>query len=88
MIPPIHGSILFQDSSLNMTPGENCYILGYKGPNEIYEDVPEMEYTLISLIQILYPKDETVTCGSPYNFTILNSPEKGDLGKTLIGPNW
>ena len=39
MIPPNQGSSLFQDSSINLTPGENCYISGYKGPNEIYEDV-------------------------------------------------
>ena len=41
MIPPSEGSILFYDSFLNRTPGDNCYILGYKGPNEIYEDVIE-----------------------------------------------
>ena len=40
MIPPSYGSILFQDSSLNKTPGENCHILGYKGPNKIYKDFP------------------------------------------------
>ena len=41
MITPSQGSSLFQDSSLNKTPGENLYILGYKDPNEIYEDVLE-----------------------------------------------
>ena len=35
MIPPIQGSSLSQDSSLNRTPRENCYISGYEGPNEI-----------------------------------------------------
>ena len=28
MIPPSYGSILFQDSSLNRTLGENSYIFG------------------------------------------------------------
>ena len=88
MITPSQGSSLFQDSSLNMTPGENCYISGYKGPNEISEDVTEMEHSLIFVVEFLDPEDETVTCGSPYNFAILNSPETGHLGKTLISPNW
>ena len=33
------------------------------------------------------PKGETVTCGSPYKFTRLNSPEISHPGKTLISPN-
>ena len=36
----------------------------YKGPNEIYEDVPEMERTVIFLVEVLDPEDETMTCGS------------------------
>ena len=39
MIPPSYGSSLFQNSSLNKTPGENRYSLGYLGPNWIPEDV-------------------------------------------------
>ena len=71
-----------------MTPGENCYISGYKGPNEIYEDVTEREWNLISMVQVSDLEDETATRGSPYNFAMLNSPEIGHLGKTLISPNW
>ena len=41
MIPTSYGSILFQNSSLNRTPGENRYSLGYLGPNGIPEDVPK-----------------------------------------------
>ena len=88
MLPPNQGSSLFQDSSLNMTPRENCNISRYKGLNKISEDVSKMEWNLIYLIQVLDPKDETVTRGSPYNFAMLNNPEKGHLGKTLISPNW
>ena len=29
-----------------MTPRENCYISGYEGPNEIYQDVLDMEVWL------------------------------------------
>ena len=88
MLPPSYGSIIFQDSSLNRTPGENCYISRYKIPNEIYEDVPERERMVISVVEFSNPEDETVTCGSLYNFTVLNSSEKGYLGKTIISPNW
>ena len=38
MIPPNQGSNLSQDSSLNKTPRENCYILGYKGSNEFLSE--------------------------------------------------
>ena len=88
MISPSQGSSLFQDSSLNKTPGENCYIQGYEGPNEISQDVAERERNLISVIKVSDPKAETVTRGSPYNFTMMNIPEIGHLGKTLISPNW
>ena len=40
MISPIQGSSLFHDSSLTWTPAANCYIPGYKIPNEISEFVP------------------------------------------------
>ena len=88
MIPPNQGFNLFQDSSPNRTPGENCYISGHKGPNEIYQDVPEITQNLISVVKFLDPEDATVTRGSPYNFTMLNSPETCHLGKTLISSNW
>ena len=78
----------FQDSSLNMTPGENCYISGYKGPNEIYEDVLEIKQTLIFVVQVSDLEDKTMTRGIPYNLAMLNSPEIGHLGKTIIRPNW
>ena len=29
---------------------------------------------------------EPVTCGSPYNFTVMNSPVTGHLGKRIINP--
>ena len=38
------------------------------------------------MIRILEPEDETVTCGSPYNFIVLNSPVTGHLGKMIISP--
>ena len=88
MIPSSYGSSLFQDSSLNKTSGVNCYILGYKSPNENFEDVPKMERNLLSQIQFSDPSDETVTCGSPYTFVVLNSPITGHLGKMIISPNW
>ena len=71
-----------------MTPGENCYILGCKGPNEIYEDVIEKAQTVISVLIVLDPEDEIVICGSPYNVAVLNSPVTGHLGKMIISPNW
>ena len=71
-----------------MTLGENCYISGYKGPNEIYKDVLERAQNLIFVVKFSDPEDETVTRGSPYNFTLLNSPEMSHLGKTHISPNW
>ena len=67
---------------------ENCYILGYEGPNEISQDVPERARTALSVVKISDPKDETVTRGSPYKFSLLNSPEISHLGKTRISPNW
>ena len=88
MIPPSYGSSLFQNSSLNRTPVENFYSLGYRGPNGIYEAVPKRARNLISMVWISYPEDEIVTRGSPYNFTVLNSPVTGHLGKMIINPNW
>ena len=88
MIPPNQGSSLFQDSSLNRTPKENCYILGYEGPNAISQDVPNRAQNLISLVKVSDLDDETVTRGSPYKFFMMNSPEISHLGKTIISPNW
>ena len=62
--------------------------MGYRGPNGIIEDVLEREQTLLSMVQRLEPEDEPVTCGIPYNFTILNSPVTGHLGKRIINPKW
>ena len=87
MIPPNQGSSL-QDSSLNMTPRENCNILGYRGTNGITEDFQEREQTLISVVQISDSEDEPVTRGMPYNFAVLNSPVTGHLGKRIINPKW
>ena len=88
MIPPNQGSSLSQDSSLNMTPGENCYISGYRGPNVIYQYVIERAQTLRSVVEFLDAKDETMTCVNPYNLPMLNNPETGYLGKMIISPNW
>ena len=60
---------------------------GYKGPNEISQDVPERAWTLLSVVKISNPEDETVTHGSPYKFTLLNSPKMSHVGKTRISPN-
>ena len=62
--------------------------MGYEGPNNISEDVPEREQNLTSVVQASDPEDETVTCGSPYNFAVLKSPVIGHLGKMIISPNW
>ena len=88
MIPPNQGSSLFQDSSLNKKPRENCYILGYKSPNGISQDFIDREWTFLSVVKFLDTEGETVTRGSLYNFVIMNSPETRHLGKTLISPNW
>ena len=62
--------------------------MGYRGPNIIPEDVPEISQTLISVVRILDSEDEPVTRGMPYNFDVLNSPVTGHLGKRIISPNW
>ena len=82
------GSIPFKDSSLNRTPRENFYISGYKGPNKISQDFLERAHTLIYLVIVLDSEYETVTCGSPYKFAIMNSLVTGHLGKMIISPNW
>ena len=73
MIPPNQGSSLSQDSSLNRTPRENCYISGYEDPNEISQDVPDREHNVLSMINFSYPEGETMTHGSLYNFVMLNN---------------
>ena len=88
MIPSNQGSNLFQDSSLNRTPRENCYISSYDAPNEIYQDVTNRARTLISLVKCSNPNDEKETPRYPYKFAMLNSPEISHLGKTIISPNW
>ena len=88
MIPPNQGSSLFQDSSLNRTPRQNCYISSHEGPNEISQDVPKIVETVTSVVKVSDPDDETVTHGSPYKFAMLNNPKIRHLGKTLIGPYW
>ena len=71
-----------------MKTWENCYILGYKGPNEISQDVPDREQNLHFVLKFSEFEGETVTCGSLYKFSMLNSPEISHLGKNLITPNW
>ena len=80
MIPPNHGSSLLHDSSLNMTPGEHCYVSGYEGPNEIPQDVPYRAWNLIYVVNVSDLEDETMTCGSLYKFSMLNSLEICHLG--------
>ena len=50
MISPSYGSSLFQNASLNRTPGENIYNLGYLGPNGIPKDVIEKSRNLVSMV--------------------------------------
>ena len=88
MITPNQGSSLFQDSSLNMTPRENCYSSGYKGPNEILQDDPNREWNLFLVVKVSDPNDETRTNGNSYKFVMMNSPERSHLGKNFISPSW
>ena len=88
MIPPNQGSILFKDSTLNRTPWENSYISGYKGPNEIFQDVQYRAWNLVSMVNVSDFGGETVRRGSLYKFAMLKSPEISHLGKTLISPKW
>ena len=88
MIPPNQSSSLSLDSSLNMTPWENCYILGYEGPNEISQGFPDRELTLISIVNVLEPKGGIVTHGIVCKFAMMNSLEISHLGKLRISPNW
>ena len=53
MIPPIQGSSLSQDSTLNKWPRENCYISGYEGPNEISKDVLKRAQNLFYVVKVL-----------------------------------
>ena len=62
--------------------------MGYRGPDGIPEDVPEISRTVLSMVQIFEPKDEPVTCGMPYNFPVMNNPVTGHLGKMIINPQW
>ena len=55
--------------------------MGYKGPNEITEDVLEWACNLIFVVQILDSKDQSVTRGMTYNLAVLNSPVQVTLGK-------
>ena len=88
MNAPNQGSSLSQDSSLNRTPWEHFYNSGYKGPNEILQDVLEREQTIISVVKVSYPENETVIRGSLYKLAMMNSIEMSHLGNTLISPNW
>ena len=62
--------------------------MGYKYPNEISKYVPERAWIVIFLVKLLDPKDETVTCGSPYNFSMLKIHETDHLGKIRISLTW
>ena len=71
-----------------MTPRENCNISGYKDANEILQDVLDRARTVLSVVKGSDLDDETGTCGSPYKFATLNSPERCHLAKILISPKW
>ena len=71
-----------------MKPGENCNILGYRGPNGIPEDVPERARTLISVVRISDSEDEPVTRGIPYNFVVPKILVTSHLGKRIINTKW
>ena len=88
MIPWNHGSNLFQDSSLNRTPTENCYISGYKGQISIFQDCADRTRTVIYVVKVSNLDDETGTHGIPHKYVMLNSPEIRHLGKIRISPNW
>ena len=47
-----------------------------------------MEQIALYMVEVSSLEDEIVTRGSPYNFAMLNNPETGHLGKTLISPKW
>ena len=87
MIPPNQSSHLSQDSSLNKTPREKCYISGYEGPNEILKDFIDREWTLIYVVNVSYHDGEIGTRGIPYKFAMMNSSEISHIGKNLISPN-
>ena len=57
-----------------MTPRENYYVSGYKDPNEISQYFLDRAWTLLSVVKVSDPEDETVTRGIPHNFVMLNSP--------------
>ena len=61
--------------------------MGYEGPNEILQDVPERAQPIPSVVRTSDPEDETVTRGSLYKFALLNSPEMSHLGKMRICSN-
>ena len=86
MVPTNQGPSPFHDSSLNMTPRDNCYILSYTCSNAILKYFQERVQILISMVQVLDPKYEPVTCGSPYNFVVWNHLVTGHLGKMPIIP--
>ena len=88
MVPPIQGSSLSQDSTLNRTPRENFYISRYEGPNEISQDFTDMAHSLFYVVKVSYTEGETVTRESPYKFSILNSPEISHLEKICISTDW
>ena len=58
--------------------------MGYKVPNEIYEDVLERAQTLTSVVQVSDLEDEIVTHGNQCNCAVLNSLVTGHLGKMII----
>ena len=62
--------------------------MGYEGPNEILQDVPDRAWAVLYVVKFSDPEGETTTRGSSYKFVMLNSPEISHLGKNLINPNW
>ena len=47
-----------------------------------------MAWTVISMVKVSDPEDETMTHGSSYNLAMLNNPQNSHLGKLNISPTW
>ena len=62
--------------------------MGYKGSNEVLQDVTDRAQTIIFVVKVLDSDDKIVKCASLYKFVIMNNPKRSHLGKTLISPNW
>ena len=60
--------------------------MGYKGLNEISQDVSDRAQNLVFVVKVLDLEGETVTRGSPYKFAMLNCLERSHLENNFISP--